>query len=114
MAHFGRLAAEGLLPLRRSPNEDTLTEWMNDERLTPVLAEHLRVTSLPFRERKIGAIIDSSKLSPYLTLFNESGRDLHCRVGPKFEVIAPGTPRQTVRAVFPHTAFRPSSSGSAL
>lgn len=32
------------------------------------------------------------------------------RVGLWFEVISPAAPRQTVRAVFPHTAFRLSSS----
>ncbi len=32
------------------------------------------------------------------------------RVGRWFEVISPAAPRQTVRAVFPHTAFRLSSS----
>lgn len=58
---------------------------------------------------------ETLRARPYLWLFR-SGRDFHRsfqlrRVGHWFEVISPAAPRQTVRAVFPHTAFRlPSSS----
>lgn len=63
IARFEELIAEDLLRLRRAPSENTFTQWMNDERLTPVLHEFLRLSSVPFREREIGAIIDSSKVS---------------------------------------------------
>lgn len=49
--------------LKRPPHQNTLTDWFNDPLLTPVLHEFLRITSLPFRKREIGAIIDSTKLS---------------------------------------------------
>jgi hypothetical protein len=45
------------------PHQDTLSEWINDVSLTPVLRSFLAVTAAPFRRREIGAIIDSSKLS---------------------------------------------------
>jgi hypothetical protein len=45
------------------PHPDTLSEWINDVSLTPVLRSFLAVTAAPFRRREIGAIIDSSKLS---------------------------------------------------
>lgn len=66
------MISDGFLKLRRAPNEDTLSEWINDERLTPVLREFLRKTSLPFREREIGAIIDSSKISQLMTAHQKS------------------------------------------
>ncbi|MHB1549615.1 MAG: transposase [Vulcanimicrobiaceae bacterium] len=65
--HFERMVKEGALNLRRAPNEDTLSEWMNDPGLTPVLRESLRLTALPFVRREIGAIIDSSKISQLMT-----------------------------------------------
>lgn len=67
MQPFQRMIEDGALRLRNAPNEDTFSDWMNDERLTPVLREFLRMTSLPYREREIGAIIDSSKVSQLMT-----------------------------------------------
>lgn len=67
MPHFERMIDDGVLHLRRVPNENTFSDWINDERLTPVLREFLRITSLPFREREVGAIIDSSKVSQLMT-----------------------------------------------
>lgn len=67
LVQYERMIEDGVLSLRRPPNEDTLSDWMNDERLTPVLREFLRLTSLPFREREVGAIIDSSKVSQLMT-----------------------------------------------
>lgn len=66
-AEYDRLIDEGLLPLRQRPCENTISNWMNDPRTTPVLREFLRVTTLPFREREIGAVIDSSKISQLMT-----------------------------------------------
>lgn len=60
---YRRLISDGMLRLDKAPHQNTLTNWMNDERLTPVLREFLRLTSLPFRIREIGAIVDSSKVS---------------------------------------------------
>ena len=54
---------DGILRLRRAPSENTFSEWLNDERLTPVLREFLRISAYPFRKREIGAIIDSCKVS---------------------------------------------------
>ncbi len=60
---YERLIESGTLHMEKPPHQNTLTEWMNDERLTPILHEFLRITSLPFRAREIAAIIDSSKVS---------------------------------------------------
>lgn len=51
------------LQLRKAPHQNTLSDWMNDPLLTPVLRDFLRMTADPFRRREIGAIIDSSKFS---------------------------------------------------
>jgi Transposase DDE domain len=51
------------LPIKAVPSENTLSRWINDERLTPILHEYLRITSLSFRERETACIIDSTKLS---------------------------------------------------
>lgn len=64
---YKRLIRDGHLRLEDPPHQNTLTDWMNDERITPVLQEFLRLTSLPFRVREIGAIVDSSKVSQLRT-----------------------------------------------
>lgn len=69
---------DGALRLRHAPNENTLSDWINDEQLTPVLREFLRITSLLFREREIGAIIDSSKVSQLMTAHQKAAEyDFH-------------------------------------
>lgn len=72
MPYYDRMISDGFLNLRRPPNEDTFSDWINDERLTPILREFLRKTALPFREREIGAIIDSSKISQLMTAHQKS------------------------------------------
>lgn len=67
LPEYQRMIADGTLPLRQAPSPDTLSFWMNDERMTPILEEFLRLTSVPFREREVGAIIDSSKVSQLMT-----------------------------------------------
>lgn len=64
---YRRLIRDGHLRLDEAPHQNTLTDWMNDERLTPILEEFLRLTSLPFRVREIGAIVDSTKMSQLRT-----------------------------------------------
>jgi hypothetical protein len=60
---FGKLIESRELPLASVPHRNTLTEWINDPLLTPVLRDFLFRTAYPFRRREVGAIIDSSKLS---------------------------------------------------
>ena len=67
MSEYDRMIDDGILLLRRAPAENTLSDWINDERLTPVLRELLRLSAYPFRRREIGAIIDSSKVSQLMT-----------------------------------------------
>jgi len=56
-----------LLFLNKSPCQNTLSDWINDERMTPILHEILRMTSWPVREREIGAMVDSTKVSQLIT-----------------------------------------------
>jgi hypothetical protein len=65
---YKRLIADRKLLLEGPPHQNSITHWMNDPRLTPVLRELLRLTSLPFRLREIGGIIDSSKVSQLRTV----------------------------------------------
>jgi hypothetical protein len=60
---FGDLIERGFLPLSRPPHQNTLTNWMNDPSLTPVLQRMLQITARPFRAIEIAAIVDSSKVS---------------------------------------------------
>jgi hypothetical protein len=64
---YARMIEEGTLLLKRPPAEDTISDWVNDERITPILYHCLTLTSQPFREREIAAIIDSSKFSQLMT-----------------------------------------------
>ena len=63
VARYQQLIDDGLLPLRRAPHQNTLTLWMNDPSLTPILQEWLALTAWPFRVRGIAAIVDSTKIS---------------------------------------------------
>lgn len=63
MLEFEKMIDDGILRLRRAPSENTFSDWLNDEQLTPVLREFLRISAYPFRKREVGAIIDSSKVS---------------------------------------------------
>ena len=60
---YRKLIENGQFLLKRPLHQNTLSDWFNDPLLTPLLHEFLRITSLPFRRREIGAIIDSTKLS---------------------------------------------------
>lgn len=60
---YGNLIETRQLPLKRAPHQNTLSDWINDPALTPVLRKFLRMTADPFKAREIGAIIDSSKFS---------------------------------------------------
>ncbi len=67
VSQYERMIEEGTLSRKRPPSQGTLSDWFNDERLTPILHEFLRVTSLPFIEREIGAMVDSTKVSQLMT-----------------------------------------------
>lgn len=60
---YDNLIESGNLRLRKPPHQNTLSDWMNDPSVTPVLKDFLRMTAEPFRRREIGAMIDSSKFS---------------------------------------------------
>jgi hypothetical protein len=64
---YGRLIEEGCLRLAQPPHRNSLTHWINDATLTPILEEWLRMTAFAFQRREIGAIIDSSKVSQMST-----------------------------------------------
>lgn len=64
---YQELIERGSLQLERPPHQNTLTEWMNDAALTPVLQAMLRLSSGPFCQREIACIIDSSKVSQLRT-----------------------------------------------
>lgn len=57
----------GTLLLKKPPHQNTLTEWIDDRELTPVLEHFLETTAKPFRRRETAAIVDSSKLSQMQT-----------------------------------------------
>lgn len=67
IARYRELIEQGRLPMRRPPHQNSLSEWINDASLTPVLHEMLAISAEPFRLREIGAIIDSSKVSQLRT-----------------------------------------------
>jgi hypothetical protein len=60
---FNRLIENGSLLLRRSPHQNTLSRWMNDERLTPILETMVELTAKPFRAMECAGMVDSSKMS---------------------------------------------------
>jgi hypothetical protein len=61
------LIESGFLPLRAVPHQNTLSRWMNDPALTPVLEQMLAITARPFRVIERGGIVDSSKMSQMLS-----------------------------------------------
>jgi hypothetical protein len=67
VSEYDRMIENGILRLRKAPHQNTLTDWINDEALTPVLEEFLLLTTQPFRRREVGAIIDSTKVSQLMT-----------------------------------------------
>ena len=67
VSRYQQLIEDGHLRMRRAPHQNTLSEWINDPALTPVLEEMLAISTEPFRLREIGAIIDSSKVSQLRT-----------------------------------------------
>lgn len=65
---YARLIGEGRLSaLEGPPHANSLSNWMQDHTLTPILKEWLTMTAEPFYRREIGAIIDSSKVSQMRT-----------------------------------------------
>jgi len=60
---YGTLIEKGVLGLRKVPHQNTLSRWMNDERLTPWLEMMLHLTAKPFRAIERAGIVDSSKMS---------------------------------------------------
>jgi len=62
-AVYRGLIEAGALNLRKVPHQNTLTRWMNDPKLTPVLEKMLETTAKPFRAMECAGIVDSSKMS---------------------------------------------------
>ncbi|HEX3467448.1 MAG TPA: transposase [Candidatus Elarobacter sp.] len=60
---FSTLLETGVLPLRKVQHQNTLSRWMNDERLTPILEKILELTARVFRAVECAGIVDSSKMS---------------------------------------------------
>jgi len=56
-------AGSCVLRLRKPPHQNTIGQWTNDPRLTPILERMLAVTAQPFRAVEIAGIVDSSKVS---------------------------------------------------
>lgn len=56
-----------ILLLDRPPHQNTLSAWMNDPDVTPILRDWLRRTATPFRRCEVGGIIDASKFSQMRT-----------------------------------------------
>jgi hypothetical protein len=67
VSRYQRMVDDGYLKLRRAPHQNSLSHWLNDARMTPVLQWFLRVSASPFRRREVSAIIDSSKVSQLRT-----------------------------------------------
>ena len=53
----------GVLPLRKPPHPNTISAWMNDKHLEPLLMELFHETTLVYRAQETVGIIDSTKLS---------------------------------------------------
>jgi hypothetical protein len=64
---YQQLINDGMIPLLRPPHQNTLSEWINDPTLTPVLQRMLTVSAHPFRVREVAAVVDSSKVSQLRT-----------------------------------------------
>ncbi len=64
---YNQLIDVGYLRLRRAPHQNTISDWSNDRLLLPVLFELVRYSTLPFRQREVACIIDSSKFSQMST-----------------------------------------------
>jgi hypothetical protein len=67
VARYQQLIDDHGLPLKRPPHQNSITEWMNDPVLTPILLDWLCRTSRPFRLREVAAIIDATKTSQLRT-----------------------------------------------
>jgi hypothetical protein len=63
ISEYRDLIERGLLDLRRAPHPNTITRWMNDSKLTPILKEMLKITARPFRALEVSGMVDSSKMS---------------------------------------------------
>jgi hypothetical protein len=57
------LIGSGLLSLKRPPHQNTISNWVNDASLTPILRRWLVLSSWPFRRCEISAIVDSTSVS---------------------------------------------------
>ena len=58
-----QLIDQGVLALKKTPHQNTLSRWMNDPTITPILEKMLETTAKPFRMMERAAIVDSSKMS---------------------------------------------------
>jgi hypothetical protein len=67
VSRYQRMVDDGYLKLRRAPHQNSLSNWLNDPRMTPVLEWFLSVSASPFRRREVSAIIDASKVSQLRT-----------------------------------------------
>jgi hypothetical protein len=63
IAEYQRYLETGVLRLRKVPHQNTLSRWVNDERLTPILRDALKTTAKVFRAMETAAIVDSTKMS---------------------------------------------------
>ena len=67
VARYQQLIDDHGLPLKRPPHQNSLSEWMNDPALTPILLDWVCRTARPFRLREVAAIIDATKTSQLRT-----------------------------------------------
>jgi hypothetical protein len=64
---YKRLIEAGYLRLKRPPCQNSLSRWMNNPRLMPILRRYLGITTKPFRRCETSGIIDSTAISQMQT-----------------------------------------------
>jgi Transposase DDE domain len=57
------LIADGRLGLLKSPHPNSISRWINDAEITPILEKFVRISASPFRLLESAVILDSSKFS---------------------------------------------------
>lgn len=55
--------ANGLLGLNKAPHQNSISRWMNNPSITPILEKFVRISASPFRMLESAVILDSSKFS---------------------------------------------------
>jgi len=60
---YRTIIERGLLPLREPPHPNSISAWMNDETLEPLLMRLFHETTLAFRAQETVGLVDSTKLS---------------------------------------------------